>query len=527
VDLGCGRRIAAAAHDTGELPVAAHAGIVTQLDRLLTVMARYARNGVQPAGAEPPAPVPAREELTGLGIRITLKQPAASMCQAARVPGIGASTGHPVTGHLRAATDYLLAGRDLLNTHHAGASGQRTDPLWAPVLTARPVTAALMRELSGYALHLWYLTARLSRPAADTPIPPTAQEAIWDTARWLAYASSPGTSEHDQAGLDAGRLLLYGIPANLPPPRSPAAASAATAAELTAGVAATAARLRHLPLRPGQDPRWPPASAAACWRHNALAAAIIGHNGELILRALTDRARQLAVRQHHHASLRLSAGTMRAAWQSWQAVTHAWDPLTAGTSRQLPPTAAELDDLVRWIGRLARGSTWTPARSNACPPRPPAGLAPVPADVAAVAAAVALATDAITLLARHDRRSAAHAGLAGLIYGQAAPRKRRPDAHLPLSPCLRGPARRAPRRLRPRHHHDRPGRYEHRRRAHGHRRTRRTPRARAITASQPSGAPTPAGQQVGCLLLSGLRILIGSSPERKVTSGREEQEILS
>jgi hypothetical protein len=184
-------------------------------------------------------------------------------------------------------------------------------------------------------------------------------------------------------------------------------------------VAATAARLRHLALRPGQDPRWPPACAAACWRHNALAAAIIGHNGELILRALTDRARQLAVQQHHQGSLRLSAGTMREAWQSWQAVTHAWDTLTAGTSRQLPPIAAELDDLVLRIGRLARGSTWTPARSNACPPRPPASLAPVPADIAAVAGAVAVATDAITLLARHDLRSAARAGLAGMIYSPA------------------------------------------------------------------------------------------------------------
>jgi hypothetical protein len=410
-----GRRIAAAAHYTGELPVAAQAGIVTQLDRLLAVMARYARTGVQPAGAEPPAPVPTREELTGLGIRITLGQATASMHLAAQVPGTQASPRHPVAGHLRAAADCLLAGRDLLTTHDAGTSGYRTDPLWAPVLTARPVTAALMRELSGYALHLWYLTARLSRPAAGTPIPPTAQEAIWDTARWLAYASSPSTSEHDRAG----RLLLYSIPANLPPPRSPAAASAATAAELTAGVAATATRLRHLALRPGQDPRWPPSSAAACWRHNALAAAIIGHNGELILRALTDRARQHAIQQHHHGSLRLSAGTMRAAWQSWQAVTHAWDTLTAGTSRQLPPIAAELDNLVLWTGRLARGSTWTPARSNACPPRPPADLAPVPADIAAIAGAVALATDAITLLARHDRRSAAQAGLAGMIYSPA------------------------------------------------------------------------------------------------------------
>jgi Family of unknown function (DUF6788) len=34
-------------------------------------------------------------------------------------------------------------------------------------------------------------------------------------------------------------------------------------------------------------------------------------------------------------------------------------------------------------------------------------------------------------------------------------------------------------------------------------------------------------EAVGCLFLSGLRILIGSSPERMKTSGREDEEILS
>src|SRR5262249_43322753 len=121
----------------------------------------------------------------------------------------------------------------------------------------------------------------------------------------------------------------------------------------------------------------------------------------------------------HHALRGLRAGARRGGWHSCHPPPHAWDTLPAGTSRHLPPIPAELDDLVLWIGRLARGSTWTPARSNACPPRPPAGLAPVPADIAAIAGAVAVATDAITLLARHDRRSAAQAGLAGMIYSPA------------------------------------------------------------------------------------------------------------
>src|SRR5260370_28696599 len=116
---------------SAELPGAAYSHVVTQLDRLLAVMAQYARDGVEPAGTGRRAPVPTTDELTILGIPITLEQAAASMHLATGDRGTHASTHHPVAGRLGAAADCLLAGRDLLNTCNAGTSGYPTDPVWA------------------------------------------------------------------------------------------------------------------------------------------------------------------------------------------------------------------------------------------------------------------------------------------------------------------------------------------------------------------------------------------------------------
>lgn len=78
------------------------------------------------------------------------------------------------------------------------------------------------------------------------------------------------------------------------------------------------------------------------------------HNGELLLATLADRSRQLALPADHQEALHQAGGSMHIAWQAWQAVTRAWDPLTTGTSNRPSLIAAELDDLVLWIGRLAR-----------------------------------------------------------------------------------------------------------------------------------------------------------------------------
>jgi len=97
----------------------------------------------------------------------------------------------------------------------------------------------------------------------------------------------------------------------------------------------------------------------------------------------------------------------------------ALDQLTTGTSRRLSSTAGDLDDLVLWIGRLARAHSWTPARSNITPLRAPAELAPAPADITAVLIAVAHTMDAVTQVTHLDLGAIERAAAAGTIYSPA------------------------------------------------------------------------------------------------------------
>jgi hypothetical protein len=192
-----------------------------------------------------------------------------------------------------------------------------------------------MRQLSGYAPHLAQLTARLLRVVRNRAIPVVTRQALQDTRKWLTLAASAHADEPEQPGLDLNTLLLHSIPAHLPPPRQLPANSDLSAPELCAGATATASRLRHLAIRSASQPPYPSPSAVSCWRHNALAAAIIGHNSELLLRALADRSHQLALADHHQEALQQSADALHMAWQSCQAVNRAWDPLTTGTSNRL------------------------------------------------------------------------------------------------------------------------------------------------------------------------------------------------
>jgi hypothetical protein len=120
---------------------------------------------------------------------------------------------------------------------------------------------------------------------------------------WLTLAASAQASGPGQPSLDLNMLLLHSIPANRPPSRHPPPDCDASAAELCAGATATAARIRHLAHRPASQPDWPSPSAALGWQHNVLAAAIIGHNSQLLLRTLADRDRQRTLAQPHTAAL--------------------------------------------------------------------------------------------------------------------------------------------------------------------------------------------------------------------------------
>jgi len=117
-----GQSITAAEGYRGRLRPAGHAEVIAELDRLLTIIARYACDGMQPSGAAATSPVPTRQELTTIGIRLTLLHAAQSMHHAAQTADNRASAGHPAAVDLRAASDALLAGSDLI---HTGVSGSQ------------------------------------------------------------------------------------------------------------------------------------------------------------------------------------------------------------------------------------------------------------------------------------------------------------------------------------------------------------------------------------------------------------------
>src|SRR5262249_1522493 len=178
----------------------------------------------------------------------------------------------------------------------------------------------------------------------------------------------------------AARQLLFAIPANIPPARQ-VPDGGETVTDLCAGAATTSERLRHLAVRSAGHGPWPPSATSACWRRDALAIAIIGHNSELILNALADRADQLGGPPGFSSQLRKAATTIQPPCTSWRGTPPSGDELSTGDSRDLPAgdshdlsaVATEIGDLTLWIGRLARTSPgWKPARAKASPVRDPA-----------------------------------------------------------------------------------------------------------------------------------------------------------
>lgn len=215
-----GQRIAAADGNRSRPRVAGRADVIAGLDRLLTVMARYACDGADPAGAAVTSPVPTRQELTIIGIRLTLLRAAETIHQAAQTADTPASTGHPAAADLRAAADALTAGRDLLRTHDSATSHPAGDPLWASALTARPIIAALMRQLAGYTPHLAALTDQLLGPARHRPIPPATRQALQDAGKWLTLTASAHASERTSQAWTSARCSCTASPRTCPHPAS-------------------------------------------------------------------------------------------------------------------------------------------------------------------------------------------------------------------------------------------------------------------------------------------------------------------
>jgi hypothetical protein len=252
-----GQRISAAAQEHDDLPAAAPAGVITELDRLLTVMTRHAHEALRRSRHDPSALGSPADDLAAPGASEMLDRAAENMHLVARqAPQTRLGMRHPLAADLRAAADCLTAGRDLLYTYDHWSIASSTNPSWVPLICSRPVSDALIRELAGYARHLAHLSARLLIPAAAHPaarIPPAAQGALCEAAGWLAYVGSAAAKPRQRGG-DRDALLLHSIPANFPPPRH-TPSGGENVAGLCAGTIATSDRLAHLscPSKAGQS----------------------------------------------------------------------------------------------------------------------------------------------------------------------------------------------------------------------------------------------------------------------------------
>jgi hypothetical protein len=419
-----GEHIAAAVSIHDELPAGATFGVIRQFARLLSTLVHYLDDLPVPdefeaaMAAEPLSP----EAQTVLDTRIALRRGAQSLRYAMNtLTDAVIDDSHPAVQHLSAAADFLAAGRDLLQTHFAtGPGGSRErHSYWAPVITSRPVTAALLGEIAGCALRLAPWTARLSVPettAGDLPAATGLATLTASHCTWVAGAAVQAAHRRHPPAPNASRLLCA-IPANFPPSRV-APSDREQVSDLIHGTIVTAERLRHAALASGQA-RWSPTATSASWRKDALASAIIGHASELILRGLTERAKQLAIGPAICAQLQSAADASSQAWPKWRAIAHYWDIASTGIHRGPGPTpvAAEFADLVLQIGRLAyRNQRWTPARAHASYIRNPADLAPTPGDITCVVAAVHTAADAITRIAAGDREAVRAAAADHRLY---------------------------------------------------------------------------------------------------------------
>jgi hypothetical protein len=419
-----GQHIAAAVSIQQELTAEATLGVIRQFGRLLSTFVHYLGDLPVPDEFEAAMGQPLSPEAqTVLDARIALRRGAQSLRHAMNTLGDAViDDAHPAAQHLSAAAGFLAAGQDLLQTHFAnGPAGAQEDrSYWAPVITSRPVTAALLGELASCALRLAPWTARLSvteTMGRDAPAATCLALLTASHCAWVAGATVQAAQRSHPPPPDAFRLLSA-IPANFPPPQR-VPSDDEQVPDLCHGAVVTAERLRHAALACARHARWSPTTTSISWRKDALASAITGHASALILHGLTERATQLAADPAICAQLQSAADALSQAWPKWRAIAHHFDIVSTGIHRGAGPTpvAAEFGDLVLRIGRLAyHNQHWTPARAHSSHIRNPADLALAPDDITAVVAAVHTAADAITRIAAEDREAVRTAATDHRLY---------------------------------------------------------------------------------------------------------------
>jgi hypothetical protein len=323
-----------------------------------------------------------------------------------------------VASGLDTAAFSLTVGRDLLQTHFAaGPEGARLDRSeWAPVVTSRPVTRALLFELAQWARTIALQGGPLALSGA--PIQRgTEQERRWLNAacQWLLVIDSAVQVAHRQDPvLTADISLLRAIPVHeLAPRLMPVGAE--DVAGLCQGTTSCAERVRHAARSAAADASWSPAFTAESLIHSASCATVISHNSEILLRSLAARAAEYGV-PDVSARLLSSADAAASARDSWLQAARSWHRVTTDTRRTIAPFAAETADLALWTGRLAHDDPrWTLTDGPSQAARSPQSLASGPGDLPLVVAAVHQACETLPGIAGADSSQIHIAARAGRL----------------------------------------------------------------------------------------------------------------
>jgi hypothetical protein len=283
----------------------------------------------------------------------------------------GSGAADPLVRWLGEAAGLLAAGRDLLRSHF-GTDTQdewtkRSD--WAAVVNSVPVTRALVAAVAGWSQQLSCAMARLSVAAAgDRSIPLSAHQGLASASHLLVTASAMlwAGQRSDPASAADGELLAA-VPVNVLDLRDPQW-EAETDAELAAGVAASAARLRQIAWVSADWSAWSPAMTADSWQWTATAAAVVCHISEFMLQAQIHHRRSGDRAPGIRGQLRSAAEAAGQACSRWRAAASAWREIMTDTKGLTAPTVPDAGDMTVRLGRLAFGDpAWTPSLGPQAP----------------------------------------------------------------------------------------------------------------------------------------------------------------
>jgi hypothetical protein len=318
------------------------------------------------------------------------------------------------------AARFIIAGRDLLQTHFATDSegvsmplSSRSAAIWSP-----QAACVLLSEIGGWCRQFSPVMAELSTVSSRRcRIPHGTRDRLAMTYQCLLAADMAiWPAAQRRPASDQDRRLLSAIPLYVRPERS-APRHGENVAKLCDGIAISAERLRTTARRLAGEARWSPLVTADSWQWNASAAAITCDACGVTLRLAAEGARQLGIGTELAEQVGAAAVTVGNMHQHWLAAAAAWDDVTTDTQGRESPVIPDTADLLVRMGRLAFANpSWTPRANDRSPPRSSSDLVTDSPSLMAIITAAHHAVDSLAQVADSDVRAIFGAAGGGRLY---------------------------------------------------------------------------------------------------------------